>query len=209
MISSLHMKNFRMLIVVATLMAMVGSASAQSKIASVDMKKLFNGYYKTRMAQSALEKKKSDLRKEIKDMADGLDKAKAEYKEDLDQADDQAISADERDRRKLVATQKAKDVNDSQAAIEQFQRQAEAQLSEQSTRMSGNLVTDIQKAVAEKAQSGGYAVVVNSSNPEAVVYANPDNDITEAVLTQLNAGAPIDVTKPADAASSSPSLRTP
>ena len=203
------MKNFRMLIVVATLMAMVGSASAQSKIASVDMKKLFNGYYKTRMAQSALEKKKSDLRKEIKDMADGLDKAKAEYKEDLDQADDQAISADERDRRKLVATQKAKDVNDSQAAIEQFQRQAEAQLSEQSTRMSGNLVTDIQKAVAEKAQSGGYAVVVNSSNPEAVVYANPDNDITEAVLTQLNAGAPIDVTKPADAASSSPSLRTP
>jgi outer membrane protein len=209
MISFLHMKNFRMLIMVATLMAMVGSASAQSKIASVDMKKLFNGYYKTRMAQSALEKKKSDLRKEIKDMADGLDKGKAEYKEDLEQADDQAISADERDRRKLVATQKAKDVNDSQAAIEQFQRQAEAQLSEQSTRMSGNLVTDIQKAVAEKAQSGGYAVVVNSSNPEAVVYANPDNDITEAVLTQLNAGAPIDVTKPADAAPSSPSLRTP
>jgi len=192
------MKNFRMLVVAALVMAVAFSASAQSKVATVDMKKLFNGYYKTRMAQTALEKKKADLRKEIKDMADGLDKAKAEYKEDLDQADDQAISADERERRKGVATDKAKEVNDSQAAIEQFQRQAEAQLSEQSTRMSGNLVTDIQKAVADKAQAGGYAMVVNSSNPEAVVYANPDNDITEAVLAELNAGAPIDVTKPAD-----------
>ena len=192
------MKNFRMLVVAALVMAVAFSASAQSKVATVDMKKLFNGYYKTRMAQTALEKKKADLRKEIKDMADGLDKAKAEYKEDLDQADDQAISADERERRKGVATDKAKEVNDSQAAIEQFQRQAEAQLSEQSTRMSGNLVTDIQKAVADKAQAGGYAMVVNSSNPEAVVYANPDNDITDAVLGELNAGAPIDVTKPAD-----------
>ena len=203
------MKNFRMLVVAALLMAVVFSASAQSKVATVDMKKLFNGYYKTRMAQTALEKKKADLRKEIKDMADGLDKAKTEYKDDLAQADDQAISADERDRRKQVATDKAKEVNDSQVAIEQFQRQAEAQLSEQSTRMSGNLVTDIQKAVADKAQAGGYAMVVNSSNPEAVVYANPDNDITDAVLAELNAGAPIDVTKPADGSTLSPSLKTP
>jgi hypothetical protein len=39
-------------------------------------------------------------------------------------------------------------------------------------------------------------MVVNSANPEAVVYASQENDITDSVLGQLNAGAPIDVTNP-------------
>src|ERR1700744_4093051 len=120
------MKNFRLFVVVAaTVMAAGFLASAQNKVATVDMKKLFNGYYKTKMATTALDKKKADLRKEIKDMADGLDKAKTEYKQLLDHANDQAISADERDRRKQSATEKAKEVNDSQVALEQFNRQAE------------------------------------------------------------------------------------
>jgi len=191
------MKNFRLLIVTAALMAVALSASAQSKIASVDMKKLFNGYYKTRMAQSALDKDKTDLRKEIKDMADGLDKAKLEYKQLLDQANDQAISADERDRRKQAAADKAREVNSSQVAIEQFQRQAETQLGDKSQRMISNLLGEIQKAAADKAKAGGYNLVVNSSNTEAYVYTDPATDITDSILKQLNAGAPIDVSKPA------------
>jgi outer membrane protein len=190
------MKYFRMMIVAAILMAVVVSANAQSKVASVDMKKLFNGYYKTKMAQTALEKKKADLSKEIKDMVAGLDKSKTEYKQLLDQANDQAISADERDKRKQSATEKAKEVNSSQVAIEQFQRQAESQLADQSQRMSANLVTDISKAIADKAKAGNYTAVVNSANTEAVVYVSVDSDITASVLTQLNVGAPIDVTKP-------------
>ena len=193
------MKNFRLLIVTAALMAVALSASAQSKIASVDMKKLFNGYYKTRMAQAALDKDKTDLRKEIKDMADGLDKAKLEYKQLLDQANDQAISADERDRRKQAAADKAREVNSSQVAIEQFQRQAETQLGDKSQRMISNLLGEIQKAAADKAKAGGYNLVVNSSNTEAYVYTDPATDITDSILKQLNVGAPIDVTRPAGA----------
>ena len=30
----------------------------------------------------------------------------------------------------------------------------------------------------------------------AVIYSTNDNDLTDAVLAQLNAGAPIDLTKP-------------
>src|ERR1043165_327415 len=191
------MKNLRLLVVGAILMAVTFSASAQSKIASVDMKKLFNGYYKTKMAQSALDKDKSDLRKELNDMADGLEKAKLDYKQMLDQANDQAISADERDKRKQAATEKARDVNSRQTAVEQYQRQAEAQLSDKSQRMIGNLVKEIQDAVASKSKAGGYSLVVNSANSEAFVYVGTETDITPIVLAQLNAGAPIDVTRPA------------
>jgi len=191
------MKNLRLLVVTAALMAVAFSASAQTKFASVDMKKIFNGYYKTKMAQAAMDKERSDLTKEIKDMSDALTKARADYKQILDQANDQAISADERDRRKAAAADKAKDVNSRQMAIEQYSRQAESQLSDKSQRMISNLVGEIQKAVAEKAKAGGYTMVVNSANTESFVYVSTDTDISAAVLTQLNAGAPIDVVRPA------------
>jgi outer membrane protein len=191
------MKNLRLLIVTAALMAVALSASAQSKIASVDMKKIFNNYYKTKLAQAVIDKEKTDLSKDIKDMSEALTKARADYKQTLDQANDQAISADERDKRKLAAAEKAKDVNSKQVAIEQYSRQAEAQLSDKSQRMISNLVTEIQKATADKAKAGGYTIVVNSANSEAVIYSATETDLTDAVLGQLNAGAPIDVTKPA------------
>jgi outer membrane protein len=177
--------------------AVASTASAQTKVATVDMKKLFNGYYKTKLAQSSLENRKVELRKEIKDMADNLDKAQTAYKQLLDQSSDPAISADERDKRKQAAADKAKEITNSRGAIEQFQRQAEAQLGDQSQRMSVNLVNEIQKAVSDKAKAGGYSMVLNSASNEVVVYANNDNDITGSVLDQLNAGAPIDVTTPA------------
>jgi outer membrane protein len=191
------MKNLRYTILtIVLLVATVASASAQTKLATVDMKKLFNGYYKTKLAQASIESRKTELRKEIKDMADGLDQKQTEYKQLLDQADDQAVSADEREKSRLASVDKAKDINSSRSAIEQFQRQAEAQLADQSQRMSANLVSEIQRAVADKAKAGGYSMVLNSASTEVVVFANGDNDITDSVLAQLNAGAPIDVTTP-------------
>jgi len=200
MFSFSPMKNLRLtLLTVVLLAATAFSATAQTKVANVDMKKIFNGYWKTKQASTALENRKSELRKEIKDMADGLDKAQNDYKQLLDQSNDQAISTDEREKRKDAAISKAKEINNSKVALEQFQRQAEAQLADQSQRMSGNLVTEIQKAVADKAKAGGYTLVLNSATTEVVVYADNQADITDAVLSQLNAGAPIDVTSKAAA----------
>ena len=192
------MKNLRTsILTVALLIVTVVSASAEPKVASVDMKKLFNGYYKTKLAQASLETRKTELRKEIKDMADGLEKSQTVYKQLLDQASDPAISNDERTKRKQATADKAKEIGNSRAAIEQFQRQAEAQLADQSQRMSANLVGEIQKAVADKAKASGYSFVMNSASVEVVVFASTDNDLTTSVLAQLNAGAPIDVSAPA------------
>lgn len=191
------MKNFRSVIVLLALVAFTAAAGAQSKYATVDMKKLFNGYYKTSLAQSLLEKSRSDLRKDLKEMSENLEKAKADYNKLLDQANDPAISAEERDKRKLAATDKATEVNKSKAALEQYQRQAETSLGDKSQRMSANLVTEIQKTVSDVAKTGGYTLVLNAANIEVVVFHDSSIDITELVLKQLNAGAPIDVTKPA------------
>lgn len=192
------MKNVRLtLLTMLVLCAMSFTAAAQTKLASVDLKKIFNGYWKTKQASAALENRQTELRKEMKEMAEGLDKAQTDYKQLLDQANDSVLSADERDKRKQSAAAKAKEIASTKSSLEQFQRQAEAQLSDENQRMRGNLLTDIQKAVADKAKLAGYTLVVNAAIPDAFMYVSPSIDITEAVLAQLNAGAPIDLTKPA------------
>jgi len=192
------MKHLRYTILtLALLVATVVSAGAQTKVATVDLEKIFNGYYKTKLAQSALKTRETELTKEVRDMASGLEKSQADYKLLLDQINDPAISPDERDKRKLASQDKAKEINTANGAIEQFQRQARAQLEDQTQRMRSNLMVEIQKAVADKSRAGSYAMVLNSGAAQVVVFANGDNDLTASVLAQLNAGAPIDVTAPA------------
>ena len=190
-------KLFLAFLTAIVLTTTITSASAQSKVASVDMKKLFNGYWKFKQSQTILDERKTSLRKEIKEMADGLDKAQAEYKQLLEQANDQAISVDEREKRKTAAADAGKDLNSRKVAIEQFQRQAESGLAELSQRLSGNILTEIQKAVADKAKAGGYTTVVNAAASEIVIFTDTSTDLTEEVLKQINAGAPIEVVKPA------------
>lgn len=172
-------------------------ALAQSKVATVDMRKLFSGYWKTKQAENLLDKEKADLRKDLKGMADDLDKAQNDYKQLLEQANDQAIAQDERDRRKQAAADKAKEITNSKVAMDQFQRQAESRLSDKSQRMTGNIVSEIQKVVSDQAKARGYTLVVNSAASEIVLYANTSDDLTDTVLKQLAVGAPVDLTAPA------------
>jgi Skp family chaperone for outer membrane proteins len=119
----------------------------------------------------------------------------------LEQANDQALSADERDKRKQSADDKLKDLQTAKASIDQFERQAQTTLGEQRQRMRDNILTEIKAAVATKAKAADDTLVFDTAaetvnGTMAIVYSSGDNDLTDAVLAQLNAGAPIDVTQP-------------
>jgi hypothetical protein len=102
------MKNFLRTILPAVLLMtfLGGSALAQTKIATVDLRKLFDGYWKTKQAQADIKEQQTQLDKDAKAMLDDYKKAGDEYQQLLTQEDDPAISADERDRRKQKADDK-------------------------------------------------------------------------------------------------------
>jgi outer membrane protein len=202
------MRNiFRTILPAFLLMAfMGGSALAQTKIATVDMQKLFDNYYKTRLAQTNIQERAVQLDKDDKSMKDDLKKGGEEYQKLLTQANDQALSADERARQRQAADDKLKQLQSSKAAIEQFERQASTTLNEQRQRMRENILKEIMAAVTSKAKNDGCTLVFDSAaltanGTMALVYSNGENDLTDAVLAQLNAGAPIDVTKPVPSSS--------
>jgi outer membrane protein len=207
------MKNiFRTILPVVLLMTFLsGSALAQTKIGTVDLRKLFDNYWKTKQAQVAIQQRAAQLDKDDKSMKNDLKKSSDDYQKLLDQADDQAISADERNKRKQAAESQLKLVEDSRAAIDQFERQAQATLTEQRSRMRDNVLTDIRTAVSAKAKAGGYTLVIDTAaetvnGTTTIIYSSGEDDLTDAILGQLNVGAPIDVTSPASTMMSAPSL---
>ena len=191
------MKFLRTTVLTVILLALLSvPALAQSKIGTVDLRKLFDGYWKTKQAQAALNDRKTQLDKDDKGMRDDLKKGSDDYQKLLEQANDQAISADERDRRKATAADKLKALQDNKNAIDTFERQAQVTLSEQGQRMRENILTEIKAAVSSQAKIAGYALVIDAAAETAnattaVIYTNGENDLTDAVLKQLNAGAPI------------------
>jgi outer membrane protein len=198
------MKNFLQKILPAVFLMtfLSGSALAQTKIATVDLHKLFDNYYKTKLAKAAIEERKAQLEKDDKTMLDDFKKANDEYQQLLAQQNDQAISADERDRRKQSAADKLKQLQDRKTAIDQYERQAQATLSDQLQRMRDKVLVDIQAAVSAKAKTGGYSLVLDASgqgitSTVLVLYHDSENDLTDDILKQLNAGAPVDTTAPA------------
>src|ERR1035437_9470730 len=182
---------------------MSGSAWGQGRIATVDLRKLFDNYWKTKQADAALKDRAADIEKEHKTMLDDWKKAKDEYQNLLGEANNQTLSVEEREKRKKSAEDKLKQIKDSEDAITQYERQARTTLDEQRKRMRDNIVEEIRAAVNSKAKSGGYALVIDagaeSGNGNAAagtpgtpvfLYTNNENNITEGVLSQLNAGAP-------------------
>ena len=198
------MKNsFRKLILTITLFgALVGAASAQTRIASVDLSKVFTDYWKTKQATLALEERKADLVKELESFNNEKKKLLEQYQKLNAEANDQAVSTEERDKRKKATEAKLKELKDSDESIKQFTARSDTDLKSQFQRMRNNVLSEIKETVNAKAKAGGYSLVLDSAaetinGTRVFLYSSGENDLTTAVLEQLNAAAPPEILKPA------------
>lgn len=167
-------------------------AQAQTRIATVDGKKVTSGYWKTKEARSALQEREKDLSKELDELKIGIKKGQDEYKKLLEDANDQAVSPEERDKRKKAAETKLKSVAQLNDQAAEFLRSAQASLKELEQRMAERIDEKVRTAVSARAKSGGYALVLDTAARGVILYASEDNDLTQTVLSQLNSDAPAD-----------------
>ena len=179
---------------------LTGSACAQSRLATVDLRKVFDGYWKTKKADAQLKERAADMEKEHKTMLDDWKKGKEEYSSLLGDANNQVLSPEERDKRKKAAEDKLKQLKETEDTIAQYERQARTTLDEQRKRMRDSILEEIKTALTAKAKSAGYSLVIDTASESAnntpiVLYTNDENDVTKAILDQLNANAPADLPK--------------
>jgi outer membrane protein len=175
------------------------ASAAEVKIGIIDLKRVFDEYYKTKLADAAIKDEASGLDKDRKAMTEDYQKAIDEYKKVLDEANNQAISADEREKRKKEAEAKLIRVNEIEQGIKQFDRTARGNLEEKQRLAREKILAEIRTVVNEKSKAGGYTLVLDSAaeglsrTPVVFYTAGAENDLTPAVLLQLNLTAPPDL----------------
>lgn len=179
------------------------TAFGQVKIATIDMTKTFDSYWRTKQADAALKEQAAEMDKELRGFIDERTKAVEDYQKLLASANDPALSAEERDKRKAEADKKLQDLRELEQTIQQYDRQARVTLEEKKNRLRANLVNEIRAVIETRAKSAGYTLVLDSSavganNVPIVLYRTPENDLTEEVIKQLNATAPGDSSKSAE-----------
>ncbi|MEI8044053.1 MAG: OmpH family outer membrane protein [Verrucomicrobiota bacterium] len=196
------MKTLLRVIVPALLLLSLsgGSALAQGRIATIDLRKTFDGYWKTKKADAQLKERAADMEKEHKSMLEDFKKGKDEYQTLLGDANNQVLSPEEREKRKKAAEDKLKQLKESEETVQQYERQARTTLDEQRKRMRDSILEEIRAALVVKAKKDGYAMVIDTAsetvnNTPVVLFCNNENDVTQAVLDQLNANAPVELPK--------------
>lgn len=169
---------------------------AQAKIAVIDLKKVFDGYYKTKLADTQLKERGGNMLQVRKGMIEDGQKAQAEYNKLMESARDQALSTEEREKRQKNAEAKLREIQEIEDSVRKFDQQSQITIDEQKQRMRENILKDIREEVDRKAKAGGYQLVLDLAGESRnltplILYASmSDHDFTQDVLTKLNSTAP-------------------
>jgi outer membrane protein len=189
------MNMTKTLLSLATVALLAGTASAQPKIGLIDLRKVFDDYYKTKAADTLLKDQAADLEKQKKSLLDQYTKATEDYKKALDDSNNQAVSADEREKRKKNAETSLLEIKRMEDQITQFDRTARTTLDERKDRMREKILEEIRTVVTARAKAGNFSMVLDTASESfnktpILLYSNGENDMTTSVLSQLNASEP-------------------
>lgn len=179
---------FIMIFAAATL-----SAAESLKIAVVDMARVFDDYYKTRIVQSQLEEQQSVYRTHVTAMNEEYNKLQEEYKVLLDAAQNITLKEVERQEKAAEASKKLAEVKQKERDINQYLTEKSRQFKELEDTKRTEITAEILGEVQRRATVDGYDIVLDysgktTSSLASVVFFKPNLDITDAVLEELNRG---------------------
>jgi Skp family chaperone for outer membrane proteins len=170
------------------------AGAQQGKVGIIDLRKVFDDYHKTKTADARLKDQAADLDKERKVMMEQYQKAADDYKAALDGANDQAVSADERENARRPPSQNCwtSKIGNGHRAV---RSPGSSTLEEEQRKLRDRILGEIRGIINTKAKAAGYTLVVDSAaetvnKTPVVMYTNGENDLTAAVLADLNANAP-------------------
>lgn len=199
------MKKHIILTLVAAVLSSAAVSAQNIKVGTVDMKKVFESYYKTKEAEAKINESRNGAKKDLEDRMDLAKKVLDEIKKIDEELQKPELSKESKDQKARLRTEKATDLQGMDKEIREFQQQREKQLQEQSVRMRAGIVDDINKIVAERVKAENYDIVLDKSGPSlngvpVVLFARDTYDFTDAVVTALNKNKgkePAPQTKPA------------
>jgi Skp family chaperone for outer membrane proteins len=188
-------KSIPLLLITACWLALGAVApAAEPKIGIVDLHKVFEKYYKTIQSGAALTQEAQDIEKNRKRMLNDAEKHQSDWQKIFDKSNDQAVSSEERDKSKREAERKYIELEQDKASIKEFDKVAATRLHEKQLQRQDDIIKEIRQVLEAEATAAGYTVVLDRSQAQGMVpvvlFTNGQNDMTQALIKELNATAP-------------------
>jgi len=183
------------LTVIACVALGLSASAAEQKIATIDLRKVFDNYWRTKQADANLKEQAAELEKESKAMVEQLRKNDEKYRKLVEGANDQALSQTERDKRKKEAENELLGLRELEAKIKQYDATARTTLTEKQRRMRDNILGEIRETVKARVKNGGYTLVLDTAaetvnGTPIILFSTGTDDLTDSVLSTLNINAP-------------------
>jgi outer membrane protein len=168
------------------------SAQAQMKVGTIDMKQVFDSYYKTKDAEAKINESRAQAQKELAERLDTFNKAQEQARKLNDEVGKSELSEKAKAEKVKGLNEKLQELGVMQREVQEFQQTRERQLSEQSVRSRNSLVEEINKIVSDVVKTNGYDLVFDKSGQSlnavnVLVHSKDSFDFTTDVLSKLNA----------------------
>lgn len=169
---------------------------AQQKIAVIDMNKVFYGYWKTKEADAQIKRDAADYEKKGQGMMEEYNKERAVHQEMVAAANDMALSSEERERRKLVAEAKARELLQMEQEINLARQTFGEDLAKRQDNARTRILEEIKQVITSHATKGSFTLVIDrdaetANRTPVVLFCSGKDDLSDAVLKELNASAPV------------------
>jgi outer membrane protein len=193
------MKFRSLLLALSASLALSGAASAQTqmKIGIIDMKRVFQEYYKTKEAEKKVNEDKSKAKKELDSRSGTYQKLIGDWDGAMKIVKDPLVNQDLKVQKQAEAEKIASEAKALEREIDEFRRRREQQLQEQVLRMRKGLLEDISQQVEEMSKRDNYDLVfdksgVSPSGVKFLLHSKDAVDFSTEILAQLNKSAPKD-----------------
>jgi Skp family chaperone for outer membrane proteins len=191
-------------------LAPVSLASADLKVAVIDLGKAFDGYYKTKDAQTKLKAKQDTYQKQVQDLITDYQHMSEEADALQKGAQDPTLSKQAQQDKSNALEQKKQDLINLGNKIQEMKVEKGREIQEELLRRHKEIVDEITKAVSDYSGGQGFDIVIDKSSQSAasgvpiVLYNSAKlTDITQTILDSMNKSAPAGGAAPAGEASGS------
>lgn len=181
--------------IAVSLCALMTTAQAELKVASVDVNELYRMFYKRFDTEVRLKEEEAKIKEEIKLREDKLRLLQEEDQKIQKQYDPSLAESAVKKLRDQHAA-KANEIQSAQQELQSFVQRRSKAFQELFRRDIAVLFNEVQSTISDAASQGAYDLVIDSSavnaNPGTKIfpYVKPTFDITPEVLKKLNADAP-------------------
>ncbi|MCF7792173.1 MAG: OmpH family outer membrane protein [Victivallales bacterium] len=188
------MKKTNLQLFISALILLVSFSSfAAQKIAVINMDKVFNSYYKTKIENTRIQKQSQVYKDYLIKLNKAREKLYQEFMRLRDASQNIAYSDGEREKNRIAAQNKYRQLQAKDVEIKQYNEEKREKLMAEFKKVKTEILNEIDKVIKSIGIREKYTLILDSSGNSlnsipSVVYFNKYIDITPEVIKRLNMG---------------------